>query len=107
MKVGTKLVSLNSGAFSVGQNKTRLLSFPEFLQKLKSNCNFGITSKLLGKWKNYLKEENQTSTTNLLAIDKRTAEKKLMEMGFSKEEFKNISEYFCCYKRNKTFNVSV
>ena len=56
-----------------------------------------------GKWKKYLKKENQTNTTNLLAIDRMTcktiqrllvenrvsnpptAEKKMMEMGFSKE----------------------
>ena len=96
----------------MGENKTRLLSFPEFLQKFKIKCNFlqyfGLTSTILGKWKKYLKEENQTNTTNLLAIDKitcktvhrslvenrdsnpPTAEKKLMEMGFSKEECKKI-----------------
>ena len=65
---------------------------------------FGLTSKILGKWKNYLKDENQINTTNLLAFDKMicktihrllvenqdsnppTAEKRRMEMGFSMEE---------------------
>ena len=60
------------------------------------------------KCKNYLKEENQINTTNLIAIDKMTcraiprllvedrdsnpptAEKKLMEMGFSKKECKTF-----------------
>ena len=90
----------------MGENKTRLLSFHEF------SCNFlqyfGLTSIILGKWKSYLKEENQTNTTNLLTIDKMscktinkvlvenqgsnppTAEKKLMKMGFSKEECQKI-----------------
>ena len=104
----TKLSSL------VGENKTRLLSFHEFLQRFKIKCNFlqyfGLTSTILGKWKNYLKEENQTKTNmiNLLAIDKMTcktihrvlvekrdfnpptAEKKLMAMGFSKGECQKI-----------------
>ena len=102
----TKLSSL------VGENKTRLLTFHEFLQKFKIKCNFlqyfGLTSTILGKRKNYLKEENQTNTTNLLAIDRMTcktihrllvknrdsnpptAEKKLMEVGFSKEECQKI-----------------
>ena len=98
----TKLSSL------VGENKTQLLSFHEFLQKFKIKCNFlqyfGLTSTILGRWKNYLKEESQTktNTTYLLATDKMTcktmhkvlvenrdsnplmAEKKLMEMGFRK-----------------------
>ena len=60
----------------VGENKTRLLTFHEFLQKFKIKCNFlqyfGLNSTILGKWKNYLKEENQTNTTNLLAIDRMT-----------------------------------
>ena len=94
----------------VGENKTRLLSFHEFLQKFKIKCNFlqyfGLTSTILGKWKNHLKEEKQTSTTILIVIDKMTcktihrllvenrdsnpptAEKKVMEIGFSKEECK-------------------
>ena len=102
----TKLSSL------VDENKTRLLSLHEFSEKFKIKCNFlqfiGLTSAIPGKWKNYLKEENQTNTTNLIAIDKMTcktihrllvenrdsnpptAEKKLMEMGFSKEECKKI-----------------
>ena len=68
----TKLSSL------VGENKTRLLSFHEFLQRFKIKYNFlqyfGLTSTIPGKWKNYLKEENQTKTNmiNLLAIDKMT-----------------------------------
>ena len=96
----------------MGENKTRLLSFHEFLEKFKIKCNFlqyiGLTSTIPGKWKNYLKEENQTNTTNLIATGKRTfktkhrllvenrdsnpptAEKKLMETGFSKEECKKI-----------------
>ena len=96
----------------VDENKTRLLSFHEFSQKFKIKCNFlqfiGLTSTIPGKWKKYLKEENQTNTTNLIAIDKMTcktihrllvenrdsnpptAEKKLMETGFSKEECKKI-----------------
>ena len=104
----TKLSSL------VGENKTRLLIFHEFLQKFKIKCNFlqyfELIFTILGKWKNYLKEESQTetNTTNLLAIDKMTsktihkvlvenqdsnppmAEKKLMEMGFGKEECQKI-----------------
>ena len=81
----------------VDENKTRLLSFHEFSQKFKIKCNFlqfiGLTSTIPGKWKK--------NTTNLITIDKmtcktihrllvETAEKKLMEMGFSKEEGKKI-----------------
>ena len=119
----TKLSSL------VGENKTRLLTFHEFLQKFKIKCNFlqyfGLTSTILGKWKNYLKEENQTNTTNLLAIDRMTcktihrllvenrdsnpptAEKKLMEMGFSKEECQKIYSIPFVATKEITFNVSV
>ena len=111
----------------MGENKTRLLSFPELLQKFKSKCNllqyFGLTSTILGKWKNYLKEENQTNTSNLLAIDKMTyktihrslvenrdsnpptAEKKLMEMRFSKEECKKI--YSIPFVASKEIKLSI
>ena len=105
----TKLSSL------VDENKTRLLSFHEFSQKFKIKRNFlqfiGLTSTIPGKWKNYLKEENQTNTTNLNAIDQMTcktihrllvenqdsnpptAEKKLMEMDLVRKNVRKFILY--------------
>ena len=70
----TKLSSL------VDEKKPWHLSFHEFSQKFKIKCNFlqfiGLTSTIPGKWKNYLKEENQTNTTNLGLV--RTTPKNLV-----------------------------
>ena len=96
----------------VDGNKNRLLTFKEFLQKFSIKCNWlqycGLTSTILSEWKKYLKDENQASTINLPVIDKitcktiqrllidnqyfspPTAEEKLTEYGFSKDQRQNI-----------------
>ena len=113
----------------VGENKTRLLSFHEFLQKFKIKCNFLHSAVLwphfthLGKWKSYLKEENQTNTTNLLTIDKMscktihkvlvenqdsnppTAEKKLMEMDSVRKNVRKFILYRLLPQKKKKLSM--
>lgn len=94
------------------ESKKRFLSFNAFVNQFQVKCNFlqyhGLLSAIPNDWKNSLKQEQQTTTINLPAINKLTcktiykllvdnqnlasptAEKRLAESGFDANDRQKI-----------------